>query len=359
VNRFYLPLYKSIKHIHGLIALACYPLFLLVTGCGSSESTEESDDQRITPSIAVLDQVVASSIRGLDMVNDSVTWASGSNGVFMRCINGQDWEWDSIPGYTHLDFRDIEGFDEQTALVMAAGNEGLILRTEDGGESWEEVFRDEREGVFLDGMDFDGLQGYCIGDPIGEEMYIIETLDGGSSWSIPEYPELPASILGEGSYAASGTTIIFENDIVLAAYGGDSLTRVLMKNPERWTSVEAPMAQGAGCGIFSLAMDQETVIAVGGCYLDSTSALGNIAISPDGGSTWSIPEGAPRGYRSCVAFSADGSFTLACGRTGVDISYDRGRTWQALSDEGFFTMVLGEQVGWLMGRNGKLARVHW
>ncbi|MFT5311447.1 MAG: hypothetical protein ACI8VL_002365, partial [Bacteroidia bacterium] len=60
-------------------------------------------------------------IRGLFLVDDNIGWASGAGGTFMRMTDGNNWSADTIAGYTHLDFRDVHGFDANTALLMAAG----------------------------------------------------------------------------------------------------------------------------------------------------------------------------------------------------------------------------------------------
>jgi photosystem II stability/assembly factor-like uncharacterized protein len=49
---------------------------------------------------------------------------------------------------------DIEGFDANTAVIMAVAEPAIILRTIDAGKTWKTVFSDSRPGMFLDAMDF-------------------------------------------------------------------------------------------------------------------------------------------------------------------------------------------------------------
>src|SRR5215831_14643034 len=94
------------------------------------------------------------SLRGLSVVNDNIIWASGSNGEIAKSTDGgKNFEWITVKGYEKRDFRDIEAFDANTALIMGVDSPGVILKTKDGGKSWSEVFKDNRKGMFLDAMD--------------------------------------------------------------------------------------------------------------------------------------------------------------------------------------------------------------
>src|SRR5436190_19385418 len=97
-------------------------------------------------------EVVASgkttSLRGLSVVDDNVIWASGSNGQDARSIDGgKTFEWMTVTGYDQRDFRDIEAFNANTALVMAVSEPAVILKTKDGGKTWKQVFGDSRKGM--------------------------------------------------------------------------------------------------------------------------------------------------------------------------------------------------------------------
>ncbi|MGY0037793.1 WD40/YVTN/BNR-like repeat-containing protein [Pedobacter sp. NJ-S-72] len=75
------------------------------------------------------------SIRGMSVVSDSVAWVSGNNGFIGKSINGgKEWTWTKPKGYETLDFRDIEAFDKNHAVIVNAGSPAYILRTEDGGK---------------------------------------------------------------------------------------------------------------------------------------------------------------------------------------------------------------------------------
>lgn len=309
------------------------------------------------------ERVTKAHIRGLFMVNDMVACASGTDGTYMNCTDGYTWKADSIPGFTHLDFRDVHAFDEKKALLMAAGEEGRILKTEDGGLTWKEVYTNLEEGIFLDGMDFEGDLGYCIGDPMKGETFVLQSLDRGSTWSRFHLKNASRAIPNEGSYAASGTTVVVKDNSLKLVWSGDSLSRMVSLDGGRAPEIRPiPLRIGEGCGVFSIAFkSKDDGVAVGGCYLDSLSSKGNCVMTQDGGATWGIEYSTkgPNGYRSCVAYAPKTGFYLTCGRTGIDVSYDQGMSWQALSKEGYYTCSLADSTGWLMGRNGKMAKVSW
>ena len=75
-------------------------------------------------------------LRGLCVVDERVVWASGAGGTVLRTTDGgTTWEKKPIKGAEALDFRDIEAFDVRTAyaLSIGEGNMSRIYKTEDGG----------------------------------------------------------------------------------------------------------------------------------------------------------------------------------------------------------------------------------
>ncbi len=340
-----------------LVVLCGWGLF----SCGT-KTTEPVQESVFSISYYAVDPISNANIRGLYLLNDKVGWASGSAGTFMRMTDGANWLSDTITGYTHLDFRDVHAFDANTALLMASDDSSLILKTEDAGKSWAVVMTHKPEAsLFLDGMDFSDGMGYFYGDPLKED-FVIGSFDkdfqlGGS---IHE-DSLPNSYMSEAGFAASGTGLVKGDEFVWFGTGG-SAARVFrgQVNGTNWKVFDTPIRSGKGCGIFSLAKTNQNVVAVGGCYLDSTSVEANCAVSRDWGKTWElITENQPRGYRSCVAYAAESNLLVACGRTGIEYSLDEGFHWIPISDQGYYTCSLVDSTGWLMGRGGKMTKLSW
>ena len=100
------------------------------------------------PVVEMLTSGTKTSIRGLSVVNDNVVWVSGSNGMVGRSANGgKNWRWIVVPGFEKTDFRDIEAFDANTALIMGIGEPAYILKTIDAGETWRVVYENKKKGL--------------------------------------------------------------------------------------------------------------------------------------------------------------------------------------------------------------------
>ena len=57
---------------------------------------------------------------------DSIVWVSGSNGTVGKTTDGGNtWNWMVVKGYEKRDFRDIEAFNGNTAIIMVVDNPAL------------------------------------------------------------------------------------------------------------------------------------------------------------------------------------------------------------------------------------------
>lgn len=148
-------------------------------------------------------------IRGLCPVNEQVIWVSGNNGTVGKSVDGgQSWQWTIVPGFEKRDFRDIEAFDENTAVIIAIAEPAHILKTSDGGKNWKIVFTDSTKGMFLDAMDFsDEKNGIVVGDPVNGKFFLAVTEDGGEHWSPVATADSIRPKEGEAFFAASGSNI--------------------------------------------------------------------------------------------------------------------------------------------------------
>ena len=277
--------------------------------------------------ITLVNKEYKTSIRGLSVVNDKVIWVSGSNGTVGRSLDkGQSWQWISVPGMDKRDFRDIEAFDANTAVIIAVAEPAVILRTTDGGQSWETVFTDPRPGMFLDAMHFLGDNGYVIGDPIDGKMFLAQTSDGGKSWKEIQSPALAVQ-QGEACFASSGTNIIMEANGNYLLLTGGTAARLLTPAGAKTT----PLIQGKeSTGGNSIATfrnhkkGNDLVFITGGDFAVPNSSEKNMYYSTDNGSTWIQPVEPPKGYKSCVTFIT-AECLVSCGTSGVDVSYDSGK----------------------------------
>ena len=109
--------------------------------------------------------------RGLDAVSRDVAWVGGTEGGIFRTVDGGDtWVDVSPPDTSELQFRDVEAFGRNRAVVLAIGSleASRIYRTDDGGQTWTQTFinTDPDPLVFYDCMAFsDARHGLALSDP--------------------------------------------------------------------------------------------------------------------------------------------------------------------------------------------------
>lgn len=316
------------------------------------------------------------SFRGLSVVTDKVVWVSGSRGTVGRSVDGgKTWIWVKVAGFEKSDFRDIEAFDKNRAVIMASGTPAVILKTVDGGKTWKLVFKDERPEMFLDAMDFwDKKHGMMVGDPINGHFVLLETKDGGNSWKLWDTAFCPAARDSEAVFAASGTSIVCWNKSLVGFVTGGSNCRFVFCNilsqtwlygTQQWMTESKP-SQGA----FSVAISKRHMIIVGGDYANDTA--GKWAFHYIDNQSYDRFAQAPSGYRSAVEFINNsgrefGECVITTGTRGVDIckhiscvSHD---CWECskISTSGFHTVRKANKgkAVFLAGSKGRIGKLSY
>ncbi len=301
-------------------------------------------------------------LRGLSAVSATTAWASGYVGTVLRTTDrGATWQHVGPPGTQNLQFRDIEAFDAQRAVIMSVGDNPGDFRvyvTANGGQTWSLTQQNTNPGAFYDCMTFfDERRGLLLSDPPdGQHFLVLATDDGGLHWHQTGL-QMPAALPGEAGFAASGQCIT--SDHGHRAWFGTSAGRVFRSDDRgvSWTVSQTPIASGSGSnGIFALAFrGQQHGIAVGGDFLAPTASPNNFARTDDGGRTWSLIPGAPAEYRSGVTW-VDGHTVIAVGPSGSDVSTDRGTTWHRFDEGSLDTVDCASPVAcWAAGANGRVA----
>ena len=274
------------------------------------------------------------SIRGLSVVDNHTIWASGSAGMVGRSTDGgTTWKWIKVKGFEKTDFRDIEAFNNKTAVIMGVDTPAYILRTTDGGDTWKTVYENNTKGMFLDAMEFwNEESGIVVGDPINNKFYITRTFDGGKTWQEIPPQNYPLADSGEACFASSGTNIRKLNKQEAVFVSGGVKSRMFIRD----NRIELPIVQGKETtGANSVAVkNSKIMIVVGGDFTAKDSVGKNCCITIDGGKTFFFPTTPPHGYRSCVEY-IDKTQWISCGLNGTDISNDEGKNWNWISRESF------------------------
>ena len=324
----------------------------------------------LTPLWTTQQTGVTARLRGISAVNKNIVWASGSSSTVLRTVDGGG-SWDKLTvTQEQLDFRDVDAVDAETAYVLSIGNgpASRIYKTTDAGRTWQLQFKNEDPKAFYDSMAFwDETHGLAIGDSIDGRFCILKTVNG-KDWKRVPPTSLPAALENEGAFAASGSNIaVYGKSKAWIATGAAAKSRVLRTDDggETWAIADTPIKAGPSSGIFSIAFrDAKRGIVVGGDYTKEKIALNNLAITRDGGTTWKLVNGLS-GYRSAVAYVPGTRKVVAVGPSGADYSEDDGRTWVPIANEGFdtLTFVPGQHgtsaTGFAAGVRGKMARLHF
>ena len=310
---------------------------------------------------------VTAQLRGVSAVNERVAWASGANSTVLRTTDGgATWQKLSVTSET-LDFRDVDAINPQTAYILSIGNgpASRIYKTTDAGATWTMQFKSDDQKVFLDAMSFwDANHGIVFGDSVDGQLYILLTENGGRTWTRIPPSSLPAALEGEGAFAASGTNIaLFGKTHAWIGTGAGAKARVL-RTADRgrtWQVADTPLAAAQSAGIFSIAFrDEKHGVVAGGDYRKEREAVDNLAITNDGGVTWKLVKGLS-GFRSVVAYvpGMNKPALVALGPSGGDYSLDDGQTWTRLEGPGFdtFSFVPRKSTGWAAGANGALGKL--
>lgn len=335
-----------------------FSLLFFINICGWAQETPFS--------IEILTSGTSTSLRGLSVVNDNVVWVSGSKGMVGRSLNaGKNWNWMTVKGFEKTEFRDIEAFDANNAVIMGVGSPSYILKTNDGGESWKIVFEDKRPEMFLDAMDFANFQkGMVIGDPVNGHPYIAVTDNSGNTWRELSPADHGIAIdSGEAFFAASGSNLrYFDNGDYVIVSGGKRSQLLSKGTAAPLGLLQGKESTGANAiDVFDNGIPDKPgkrMIIVGGDFMADSITDGNCLYSTDGGKKWNKPAVPPRGYRSGVEFIGKKDI-ISCGLNGVDYSGDGGKKWSAVSNEGFHVVKIA-RVGttvFLAGNNGKVARL--
>jgi hypothetical protein len=298
-----------------------------------------------------------------------VAWASGSGGTVLKTVDGgTHWTRCTTPdaatdGAT-LDFRGVQAWDAQTAIVMASGpgEKSRLYKTTDGCGTWASQLRNDAKEGFWDALVFqhgdfgfaigDRKTGVLIGDPVrGKFATFVMFL--GHGWFVDDAGcNTPPD---QAAFAASNSSaFVFGSRRYILGTGGKSGANVLISplllggtGNDPCRSVAVPiMAGNESSGIFSLFFrNLKQGIAVGGDYTKPNENARTAAWTADGTLHWTASTKPPHGFRSAVQWSESLKLWITVGTNGSDISRDDGKTWQPLDDGNWNALSLPFVVG--------------
>jgi photosystem II stability/assembly factor-like uncharacterized protein len=317
--------------------------------------------------------VTTSSLNGIDVVNREIVWAAGAfdvsvlgesqtPGVVVRTVDGgQSWQDVTPPGGQGFIFHDVEAFDRNHALALAVGlgTDSRIFRTDDGGASWKRVFENQEPDAFYDAIAFfDPEHGIAMSDPVAGKFRILATEDGGRTWQVAPTNGMPPALPTEFAHA-TGTCLVTNGP--QDAWFGTSNSRVFHTRDRgfTWSVVTTPIpGDPQQFGIASLAFwDTQHGLALGGGD-PGTNAPSVVAVTADGGTTWS-QGGSPAGFRISISVPTnDRDTAVVVGFTGSDFTTDGGHSWHLLDQGDLRGANCKLNVScWAVGKNGMAAEL--
>jgi photosystem II stability/assembly factor-like uncharacterized protein len=361
--------------VAALIVIACSGSFEPTTGViqtpGQASTPEQSPSKvpRLTPQSSGTTQ----RLQAVSPVNDKVVWASGLGGTFAVTTNGGDaWQSRVVPGAEALQFRDVYGVSKKVAYLLSAGegSDNRIYKTTDGGDSWTLQFQagpDPRN--FYDCFDFwSPDRGITFADAVDGRFPVIRTLNGNTWQNIGA--RLPAAQAGEAGFAASGTCVAtLGGKRAWIATGAAEKARILATTDggATWKAYDTPIVQGTpSSGGFSVAFRDPFHGILAGGELDPALPQGpNVAVSSDGGKSWSIDDIAQNPFPGAIfGLSYVPGFgqrtVVATGPGGTAWSRNEGHTWTNLPADvtGFWAVAFaGRKAGWLVGTEGRILKL--
>ena len=249
---------------------------------------------------------------GVDAISEQAAWIGGFNGTVLRTDDsGNTWNdvW-TLPDT--LNVYNIEGLDANNALVSAWSEEfstTFIFKTNNGGLSWQKTY--EQTNGFIDDITmFTPTEGMAIGDPVDGIWTIIETHDGGNTWT--PIPNAPGANENEFGYR-NGVIWISESTGWIGTNG--SRAYCIQDGGMVWTEVQIPSLSDVRTLAFN-----KTGIGM------AVSWSGELARTNDAGESWEEIASPFNGNTSYIVSQAD-VFWLMIDNL-IFISTDNGLNWE-------------------------------
>jgi len=221
--------------------------FISAIGVGAAQTAAPVQPQALFPARQIWqmqESGTTAGLRGIDSVDGTVAWASGTGGTVLRTTDGgAHWQKCAVPDAAKdgasLDFRGVQAWDAKTAIVMASGpgDKSRLYKTTDGCEAWTLLLKNADPEGFYDAFTFwDRKHGFLLGDPVKSMSFArdnptfmdsykkhwveklkepkfltLETRDGGAHWE--HWPVRHADLIDPG--AEGGAAFAASNSLAV------------------------------------------------------------------------------------------------------------------------------------------------
>lgn len=351
-----------------LLLLVSGGLFLVGIFRLDIESSRALDTTSVRLTQSAQDSGTDQLLQAVSPVDEHIVWVSGHGGTFgLSTDGGASWTTRVMAGADTLQFRDVDAFDSLTAYMMSAGTGELsrIYKTTDGGTSWTLQFQNDHPDGFLDCMSFwDVNTGVAYGDAVDGVLFILRTQDGGVTWERVPHDGLSPAQDGEGGFAASGTCVETGSDgLGWIATGNAQTPRVLLTDDygNTWTSVDTELRGGPASGLTTVGfLGARIGFAMGGVIGQDSLRVDNVLRTTNGGATWQVsghPNMAGPIYGGAWVPGISVPALFAVGPRGADYSLDGGLTWMLADSQTYWAVAFASpNAGWAVGPGGRITK---
>jgi photosystem II stability/assembly factor-like uncharacterized protein len=319
-----------------------------------------------SPTVSAQPIGVNTILQALHAVNDKVVWAAGNNGVVLRTADGgTTWSRLPAPGGDSLQYRDVHAASETEAWVLSIGNGSAsrIYHTTDAGATWALQFINRDTTAFFDCLSMNAHgHGVVFGDasttPDGRRTNILRTENGGQSWTLLAPTAAPAPLQDEGAFAASGQCVVHgDSSTVYIATGAPGARLFRSRNDGKtWAVENTPFVRGTAAGLTGMAFQTaQSGIVVGADInkLRTDTSVAVVGVTTDGGRTWEMRKRPPvaGALAGIVWVPGAGSLTaVVSGYAGAAYTHDAGLTWTAINTDLSAGVTSHGKTAWLGGR---------
>ncbi len=306
--------------------------FLIVVLCSASVlATEETKKDYSDDGPAVIAHLASQSLLLDSYAQDDLAVAVGERGhILVSTDNGHLWKQANVP--TRATLTAVYFHDKQTGWVV--GHDAVILKTVDGGNTWNKVYSDPgQERPLLDVWFSDASHGFAI----GAYGYFLKTVDGGATWE--------SIYISEDDFHLNHISRANNGDLYIAAEAG--LIYLSVDAGLGWKLLNTPY-EGSFFNVLPLADGSLLIAGLRGHLFRSEDAgqvwtkiethteailtdaiqlgenivlvsglAGTVLVSRDGGKTFQLHQQADRKGISSIIQTGDGTL-VAVGEGGIN-----------------------------------------